>query len=47
MEEGHADGRTLEENYYKCTEDLGDDIQQVPRPTQPRRILLGMLQCRC
>jgi hypothetical protein len=29
LEEGHADGRTLEENNYKYAEDLGVDIQQV------------------
>jgi hypothetical protein len=27
LEEGHADGRTLEENDYKSTKDLGHDIQ--------------------
>jgi hypothetical protein len=30
LEGGHADGgRTMEEYDYKCTEDLGYDIQQV------------------
>jgi hypothetical protein len=44
LEEGPTDGRrTTEENNYKYTEDLRDDIQQVPHPTQPCRILLGML----
>jgi hypothetical protein len=33
----------LEENDFKYTEDLGDDKQQVPHPTQPHRILLDML----
>jgi hypothetical protein len=48
LEEGHVGGgRTLEESNYKYAEDLRYDIQQVPHPTQPRRILLGMLQCRC
>jgi hypothetical protein len=44
LEEGHAGGgNTLEESHYKYAEDLRYDIQQVPRPTQPHRILLGMI----
>jgi hypothetical protein len=38
----HGRQQGLEENDYKYTKALKDTSEQVPRPTQPPRILLDM-----